>query len=236
MALPTTSIPAFSVKERTVMLLLLKPKETSSDTGQSAGSTGSTSFFITKQQNDFLKSKKVDQNKNLYEVIEGLQLENVTSIDISMEANTAVSNTIQSAIIYPWHFSTVSITLSGKSFLGSFGEDSKTTAGDSKTTANLKSFTYRDYEVDDVYNKILKQSIQFQTIVTTASTRKYPIRLLIKNNPPGLDDFIGFATRFNFKENESDPFILNYDISIVAKPWVEINNSRLIKRAVSGVI
>jgi len=239
------------VKERSILMLLLAPNDTPNIQKSSKAKSGS--YFLTnKAEKDAAKQANNVYTDDSYVILESLELQNVNSISIDMIANVAVANTIHSALIYPWHFTTVTISMSGKSYIGAFGEDmfgqsdnpnrtdpsSTTTStwGNIKNVASRVSLSYRDYEVDDLFNNILNKSIGFQSVVSDMTSNKHPIRLLIKNNPPGLNDFIGHCTKFSFKESDSAPFVFNYDIDIVAKPWDAVQGQNAKARAIKGVI
>lgn len=244
-------ISQLNVKNRNILLMLLKPP-LDNNTSQFVAPTninnlnspanGSNFLTYSKQAQQLLLDKNAinsDQTNNIYSVVNILELINVGSIGIEMMGNVAVANTISSAVIYPWHFTTVNISLSGKSYLGSFGEDSRKTTTDNRTgtlTDNVLPTTFRDFETEDLFQEILNVSTTFSSTVSNLTTKKYPVRILIKNNPKGLDDFLGFCTKFDFKETEDSPFILDYNADFVTKPWQALQEQGLLTRAINGVI
>ena len=129
-------------------------------------------------------------------------LSGANSISFSYAADIAVEMGIGRAFIQPWYIKPTEIKIQGTSYLGAFPFIQK-----------------RDDDVATVYAMYLKSLNEFSH--RTMPGDKTLFRLQVANNPMNTDIFYGYIRKFDFKETQDKPYVLEYDIEFVGKPRLQ---------------
>jgi len=142
-----------------------------------------------------------------YYTLDSVDLTEVSSIKEQVSGGVGQSKGVITAVLQMWYLSPVTITITGRSYMGAFNNDN-TVGIDSDADSLL---TFRDAINSYFYQTGTASNMRFKLIYGAVSN------LTSANRPASLQSFVGFIDDISIDESEDRPYMRDYSVRFIGE-------------------